>query len=435
LEKICSCCLIAGFLGGFPAWGNSSKFKPSIMDIDTIKLKFIYRKPDNSFFNQQIHSKEIASDYISGSRFVWTNNKWRDEQSAKGLYMPKFWIEEDFVNPAITYFLIEFSAPKFLNGENISALKEADLMPLVKKLSEFCRKLGVIIFESQILKAEPIVLAVGRNINITDRFYCESVVEALLKFDYKQYSEQRIVFLLDLENAGREIIFSTAKTETFKIYSKNQELMNNAQTVKERQVAELLKADKYRKNGVYINEILRFELTLKTGRKIGERLKPYLGEAKPTLENIFKPQIWEALVKKEIYKIYNHPLKNFIFLALEQQTFIDAYLDQKYSHIATKDTARGIIASLQRQGIAKTRKDYLKKYKSRQTWYNYLDILEGLGQFLDLKAISSLSSFQIHSYILGEFGIDNRQQGVLEIDIKASKKIDAKQRNTTGLNF
>jgi hypothetical protein len=403
--------------------------------MDTIKLKFSRKKPDNNFFNQRIHSKEIASEFISGSRFVWTNNKWRNEQIAKGVYVPKFWIEEDFIHPATTYFLIEFSAPKFLNGENVSALKGSDLMPLVRKLSEFCRKLGIFIFESQILQAEPTVLAVGRNINITDRFYCESVIEALLKFDYKQYSKQRIVFLLDLENAGSEIIFSTAKTETFKIYSKNQELMNNAKTVKEKQIAKLLKADKYHNGRVYINEILRFELTLKTGRKIGERLKPYLGEASPTLENIFKPKIWEALVKEEVNKIYNHPLKNFVFLALEQQPFIDAYLDQKYSHIATKDTARGIIASLQRQGIAQTRKDYLAKYKSRQTWYNYLDILEGIGQFLDLKVISNLSSFKIHSYILGEFGIDNRQQGVLGIDIKASKKIDTKQRNTTGLIF
>jgi len=398
--------------------------------MDTVKLKFKYAKPNNSFFSEQIHKKELDLEYVSGSRYIWTNNKWRNEQIAKGLYIPKYWIEEDFINPSITYFLIEFSVPKFLNGENISALKEEDLAPLIKKISEFCKKLGVFIFESQILKTVPTVLAVGVNINTTDLFSCEDAIEALAKFDHKPYSKQRIVFLLDLENAGREIIFSTSKTETFKLYSKNRELMNSAKTVKEKQIADLLKAGKYKKDKIYINELLRAELTLKNSRKVQERLKPYLGNTTPTLQNIFKPQIWKALIKEEVDKIYNHPLKNFVFLSLEQEPFIEAFLAQNYAHIETKDTIRGIISSLQKRGIAQTRKDYLEKYASRQTWYNYLKRLKKLEGHLDLKAISNLSSFQIHSFILGALGIENCQQLELGLNTSVSKKVDAEQRNT-----
>ncbi len=399
--------------------------------MDTIKLKFKYQKPNNNFFSEQIHKKDLALEHISGSRYVWTNNNWRNEQTDKGLYIPKYWIEQDFKNPDETYFLIELSAPKFLNGENISALKETDLTPLVKKISEFCKGLGVFIFEKQILNAVPTVLAVGININITHLCFCESAIEALAKFDYKPYAIQRIIFLLDLKNAGREIIFSTPNTETFKIYSKNREIMNNAKTVEEKQIAELLKADKYKKNQVYINEILRVELTLKTGRKVKERLKPYLGETAPTLENIFKPQIWEALIKEEISRIYNHPLKNFIFLSLEQEPFIEAFLDKNYGHIETKDTIMGIIAGFQKKGIAQTRKNYFEKYKSRQTWYNYLGRLKKLEGCLDLKALASLSNFKIHSFILNQFGIENSQQIELEFNTSVSNKIDTKRRNTT----
>jgi len=399
--------------------------------MDTIKLKFKYPKPNNNFFSEQIHKKELGLEHISGSRYVWTNNNWRNEQIARELYIPKYWIEQDFKNADETYFLIELSVPKFLNGENISALKETDLTPLVQKISEFCKGLGVFIFEKQILNAVPIVLAVGININITCLCFCESAIEALAKFDYKPYAAQRVIFLLDLKNAGREIIFSIPNTETFKIYSKNREIMNNAKTVKEKQIAELLKADKYKKDQVYINEILRVELTLKTGRKVKERLKPYLGEITPTLENIFKPQIWEALIKEEINQIYNHPLKNFIFLSLEQEPFIEAFLDKSYGHIETKDTIIGIIASLQKKGIAQTRKDYFGKYKSRQTWYNYLGRLEKLEGHLDLKAIANLTSFKIHSFILNQFGIENSQQIELELNTSVSKKIDTKRRNTT----
>ncbi|MFA5753964.1 MAG: hypothetical protein WC905_01205 [Patescibacteria group bacterium] len=399
--------------------------------MDTIKLKFKYSRPNNNFFSEQIHKKDLALEHISGSRYVWTNNNWRNKQTDKGLYIPKYWIEQDFKNPDETYFLIELSAPKFLNGENISALKETDLTLLVKKISKFCQELGVFIFEKQILNAVPTVLAVGININITRLCFCESAIEALAKFDYKPYATQRVVFLLDLKNAGREIIFSIPKTETFKIYSKNREIMNNAKTAEEKQIAELLKADKYKKDQVYINEILRVELTLKTGRKVKERLKSYLGEASPTLENIFKPKIWEALIKEEINQIYNHPLKNFIFLSLEQEPFIEAFLDKNYSHIETKDTIIGIITSLQKKGIAQTRNDYFEKYKSRQTWYNYLGRLKKLEGHLDLKALANLSSFKIHSFILNQFGIENSQQIELEFNTSVSKKIDTKRRNTT----
>jgi hypothetical protein len=369
-------------------------------------------------------------EHISGSRDVWTNNNWRKDQTARGFYIPKYWIEQDFINPDKTYFLIEFSAPKFLYGENITALKETDLMPLVKKISEFCKKLGVFIFESQILKAVPVVLAVGKNINVTDFFSCEDAIETLSKFDYIPHAKHRITLFNDQKNAGREIIFSIAKTETFKIYSKNREIMNSAKTIKERQIAALLKSEKYKNDRVYINEILRVELTLKTGRKIEDRLRPYLGETKPTLENIFKPRVWEALIREEANAIYNHPLKNFIFLSLEQAPFVEAFLDKNYGHIATKDTITGIITNLQKKGIAQTRKDYLEKYASRQTWYNYLGRLKKLESHLDLRAISNLNSFQIHSFILQALGIESRQQGELGFNKSVSKKIDAKLRNT-----
>jgi hypothetical protein len=398
--------------------------------MDSLKIKFLYNKPISNFFCEQIRKKELTLKDPYESKFIWTNNYWRKKQKVKGLYTPKFWIEKDFRYSSTNYFVLEFSAPKLLFGENVTALKESDLMPLVKKISEFCQKLGVSISKDQILQSKPTLLAMARNVNLVDKISCESVIESLLKFDYKQYSKQRVVSFLDLENAGMEIIFSTSDTETFKIYSKNREIMNTGETVKEKKMANEIRANKYSKTGFYVNEILRAELTLKDSRKIRERLWPFLGKNEPTLENLFKPKIWEALIKEEINKIYNHPLKNFVFLSLEQEPFIETFLDQNYSHIKTKDTILGIISSLQKKGIAQTRKDYLEKHASRQTWYNYVERLKKLERHIDPRALSNLSNFKIHSYFLKEFGIEIRQQGMLGFDFNVSKKIDAKPRNT-----
>ena len=121
-----------------------------------------------------------------------------------------------------------------------------------------------------------------------------------------------------------------------------------------------------------------------------------------------------------------------IFLSLESQPFIDSFLDKHYQHIQTKDTIRGILSNLQERGLADTRRTYLKRYKSRQTWYNYLRRLKQLQEHFDWSALAKLDSVKIHNYILGHFGIitQTQQQLGLNFDTQLSKKIDTKQRNT-----
>jgi len=359
--------------------------------MDTIRLKFSYPKPDSVYFNHAIQQKELRLDFIAGSRFVWTNNVWRKEQQALGLYVPKYWFEQHFKYPEITYFCFEASLPKLLNRENITALKDCQLEEVAKAISDFCKKVGIFIFTEQIKDTIPTLIAIGENINITNFCSCNNAIGALKPFDYKTHSDHRTVEFSDHKHGGKEAIFNQIN-ETTKAYDKSKEILNRAETAKEKEVAELIKAGSYQIDGKMATEILRIEVTIKTPRKIASKFKPYLGDLPPTFENLFNEELWAKVLKDEVNKVFNHPLQRIIFLSLESQPFIDSFLDKHYQHIQTKDTVRGILSNLQERGLADTRRTYLKRYKSRQTWYNYLRRLKQLQEHFDWSALAKLDS-------------------------------------------
>ncbi|MBT4209585.1 MAG: hypothetical protein HOE19_01575 [Candidatus Komeilibacteria bacterium] len=394
--------------------------------IDTIKLKFKYEHKNTFYFQEKIHQRALNLFYATGNRYIWTNNTWRKDRQKQGVYTPKYWIEQDFLNPAKTYFCLETSLPKLLYGENHSIIYEHQLDDTVKALHEFLQTIGVYIFSHQIKSAIPILLAIGKNIHLEKVCPCDLALKALKPFDYKAHSKYRIVDFSDYKYRGKELIFSKGKisSETIKAYDKKREVLNNAKTKEEKEIAK-----KFEDGGA---EILRIELTLKTPRKITAKFKPYLGRKKPTLEAIFKQHIWDALLKQEVNDVFNHPLQKILFLSLEGQPFIEKFLDEHYSHIQTKDTIKGILASLQAYGLAETRSRYLQRYKSRQTWYNYLKRLGELQNNFDVKALNNLTNLKIHSYILNQFGISTSTQEELGLNFnnQLSKNIDIKRCNT-----
>lgn len=390
----------------------SQRLEIKTLPMDTVRLKFSHPKLDSFFFKEQMHSKQLK---LTGSRFVWTNNTWRKEQRALGFYVPKYWIQQDFINPNITHFYFEGSLPKLLQAENVTPLKTNQCEGVAKAISNFCKKVGVFIFPVDIKNAIPTLVAIGENINITDYFSCNNAIRVLKPFDYKTHSDHRTVEFTDHKHGGKEAIFSQ-DNETTKAYDKSREIQNTSVTTEEKEIAELIKTGKYRIDGKLATEILRIELTAKTKRKISTKFKPYLGELPPTFENLFNDQLWTQVLKDEVNKVFNHPLQKIIFLSLESQPMIDTFLDQHYHHIQTKDTVRGIIASLQERGLADTRKDYLTRYKSRQTWYNYLKRLIKLQEYFDWSALAKLDNVKIHNHILGHFGIITQVQQQLGLN-------------------
>lgn len=331
--------------------------------------------------------------------------------------LPKFWIEQDFIDYRKTYFVIEASLPKLIFQENSKGLKNEDLEEVVKAIVNFCRQIGIYIFPIDILNALPTLVAIGKNISITNLCNCDTVLKTLAPFDYKPHAINRMVAFNDYKNNGKELYFNIRGTETTKFYDKKRDILNRAETIKEKELAKELG-----RNDVVV-EILRFERTFKTGKKVGEKFRPLLGGKPATFQNIFNTKIWDALLTEEINLILNHPLKNFIFLSLEEEPFIDAFLRKNFKQIQIRHLVKGFISDLQKNGLATTRKEFLDTFKSRQTWYNYQKRLEQLNKQINTSTLKNLDSHRIHSYILKQFGIDTTHQAKL-FDTLLSKKID-----------
>jgi len=390
-------------------------YKP--FNMDTIRLKFPYDLPAGFYFKETITQKLLNLPYANGKRYVWTNNSWRKQRQVQKIYTPKYWIEQDFLDDQKTYFYFEASLPKLLNGENMTALQECQFNEVVEATAKFFKEIEVRIFTHQIENAIPTLLAIGRNINLSQLCPCNLAIKALKSFDYKPNFKYRIVDFSDQRHGG-------INAETMKVYDKTKELMNNARTKEEIALTEDLKKNP--------KEIIRIELTLKNYRKIKARLKPYLGNQAPTFKNIFKQEIWEGLLKEEMEAIFNNPLQKILFLSQESQPFIDSFLNEHYKHIQTKDTIKGILTSLQTHGFADTRQRYLKNYDSRQTWYNYLKRLRELQNNFDCTALKNLTNVKIHGHILEQSGIGTASQEELALIFqnRVSKNIDNELCNT-----
>ena len=181
--------------------------------MDTLKQKFLYSRPTTKYFTQAVKKEELQLGHTTGSRYVWTNNQWRDERNARGTYTPKFWVEEDFKNPAVTYFVYELSLPKLLFGENLTELEERHLDEVVAKIVAFCQSIGVNIFTQQILNTPPALLAIGKNITLTEVCSCDLALKAIMPFDYKPHAQHRIIAFQDYRGGGIELYFNIKKTD------------------------------------------------------------------------------------------------------------------------------------------------------------------------------------------------------------------------------
>ncbi len=397
--------------------------------MDTVRLKFSHYLPKTSFFKDKVLSKVLALESGAGKRYIFTNNEWRKQRQAQGLYTPKYWIEEDVVIPSNTFFYIECSLPKLHWGQNITEPTDTDLEPIVASLRAFLREIEVYVSTGQILNATPTLVAVGKNIDLTRFCSVDLTLKALSPFDFKPKTKHRFIDFLDCEHGGRQIIFSK-KEETLKLYNKLSEVANNAITDKEKAVRQAVEKQRYRSEAIYVNEMLRTELTLKTRRKIENRFKKYLPTGQEVnFQNLFKKSIWDKLLAEEIATVYMHPLRHFVFLAQENKPIIEAFLDKNHKHIETKDTVMGIIGSLQEYGLAQTRQRYLAKYDSRQTWYNYLKRFKKIDEAYDFSSLANSDNYKIYCHILGQFGLDTAAQASFDFDT-LSKKLDSEQCNT-----
>lgn len=372
--------------------------------MDTVKLKIPYHRPspDSYFFK--------AESIKRGGARYWTNNHFRKLRQKQGFYVPKYSIEEDYLRKNI-HFCFEASLPKLIYGESLSEIKDSDFPVVINSILSFLKKIRITDISShQIENITPTVFAIAKNISLETKFSTNFALKALSPFDYRANSIERKVDFNKYKAQGKEIIFSVGKYETIKFYDKVKEILNNVEDGKATRETKQL-AKRFSDKSLVL-EILRFEQTFKNTRKVKLKFGKYLEAKDITFKNIFRKGIQEKIMKEEIEKIYSSPYEPFLFLAQEQKPFVTKYLNKYHSHITLKNNVWGIINSLQEYGLAETRERYIKQM-CKQTWYNYESRLKKMAQQMDFSEIQNLDSFKIFVYVLKQFGIERKEQGLI----------------------
>lgn len=382
--------------------------------MDTVRLKFRYdwnsiaQEYFELYFSEQIPQRKLEKmTPTNSSRSVYTSNAWRKEQQKNGIYVPKYWLEADFVDPSITYFVIELSIPKLLFGTSAREPRNEHRDLAVQKIQEFCLAIGIRLFKQQIFGTIPSAVSFGKNIDITSLATCEQAITVLSRFNDRFRSD---IYTYRPAKGGSELYFNS-KSSTFKVYDKLKEIENNAITPEERKIVEASKSSGQKP--IWICETLRTELTLKDTSSIKKRLKPYMKDP-PTFGNIFRDDIWADLVKNEVERVFNHPLADFVFLSTLQANVIQKLLDRHIKNPTTKLWVRDVIEKIQRFGGTKgVKRYYLEAFKSRQTYYNHLKVSKKIIKNVSLPDLENLTASKFHSFYLGQFGIENTIQNTL----------------------
>lgn len=382
--------------------------------MDTVRLKFRYdwnsiaQEYFELYFSEQIPQRKLEKmTPTNSSRSVYTSNAWRKEQQKNGIYVPKYWLEADFVDPSITYFVIELSIPKLLFGTSAREPRNEHRDLAVQKIQEFCLAIGIRLFKQQIFGTIPSAVSFGKNIDITSLATCEQAITVLSRFNDRFRSD---IYTYRPAKGGSELYFNS-KSSTFKVYDKLKEIENNAITPEERKIVEASKSSGQKP--IWICETLRTELTLKDTSSIKKRLKPYMKDP-PTFGNIFRDDIWADLVKNEVERVFNHPLADFVFLSTLQANVIQKLLDRHIKNPTTKLWVRDVIEKIQRFGGTKgVKRYYLEAFKSRQTYYNRLKVSKKIIKNVSLPDLENLTASKFHSFYLGQFGIENTIQNTL----------------------
>ena len=365
-----------------------------------------------TLFCGKVQHKELINDPINkgSSRFVYIPKDWRDERIKQGIYTPKIWFQDDFKNPKNKIFFIEVSVPKFIYGHNAIIPKDSDLETFVKKIQDLLSEIGARkIFSKEILDTTPSLVAFGCNMDFTKVCSCDQAIETLSAFDDRFRSECHTI---KPKNGGNELYYST-KASTLKVYSKLPEMKNNSITPQEKMFVESYLQKRHRSKKIWVCELLRAELTLKGMGSVRKRLKPFCGE-EITLENMFKNEMWDELLRNEIERIFVHPLQDFIFLSKLQAPILEAVLDKNIKHIDKRLRLKDAIEKIQTSGGLKNFKGYtFEKYKSRQTYYNHLKILDSLVKNIDFSSFGKLTSKEIHKHFLEYFNLKSPPQSKL----------------------
>jgi hypothetical protein len=362
--------------------------------MDTIKIKIAnYQIQDKHYF------KEIKANYFSDSsnhKNQSTNNQFRKELQKQGKYAPLYFIDEsNYFGKQHNFLVVEFSAPKIVHGHNLAEVGEKDLNIIIEKLRKFFSLIKVMVYSHDIEKAIVTRIAYSKNIQLNDLYSTNDALQVLSAFNYRPKSQ----FTATTRKANSEIKFFNNHTH-FCVYDKLMKIKNDPKTAEEKELAKK-----------QLPETIRFELTLHNKRAVNQVMQGfYPKQNNYTLADVFKDQIRNTLLQKEIDQIFNHPLKELVVISNTDKVLSNKLFQEYNKKFSKKIKTKYIFDILQTRGLSGLKEEVLKNCTNR-TWYRLKKEVKKISQSMQLTGNNqATTNLKILKFILEKFDIKSNLQ-------------------------
>lgn len=284
----------------------------------------------------------------------------------QGIYKPRLTLTNRFISyrRSAETLAVEFSAPKLINKNNFDELTEDDFAPVISRLQEALKDMGVMVFKPLLTQALVSSVHYSKNIPLTDHTIPQTYLKELNKLNINKKLDTNQT---DYRNEGQsfkyransfEVVFydKLADLEQAKISPKRSEEKKDV-------LIQLNLFDKYKPKEPF--QVLRMEVRLNTRRKIRSMINKLNLDKEPTLRDLFDLKV--------SLKILNHYLDEIEdayppLLLLEEDKTIDLF--STLLQTATPATAlklTGLHQILKESGVRELR-DIIDPI-SKNYWY------------------------------------------------------------------
>ncbi len=384
--------------------------------VDTIRLKIeSFNALDMGYFNEV--RKRSATDEMRNitKQITRTNNKFRKHRQDKGLYTPKFQIEENYYGTIMKKTLVlELSLPKFVFGTNLHELTQADWLDTVQKLLFFLKEIKVEVFEQDIMQAIVTSISYSRNLDITEICTGQQAIRHLAPFNYRPRSDYNYV-IREQKNGGSYIKYFNNCTSLI-IYDKLPEIAYNPVTAIEKEIAEIWKRRRAGEFPQRVKEYIRVEVSLQDKVSIKQAVRSVNGliQNSFTFKELFNQELSNQILRKEIDSVFNHSLQKPILLSTYDRPTVQALLTKKFPRFNERMKVAGFVEKLriENMGLKELRKTMIDGSCER-TWFRWQKKLKELFddiELRDLKISETLRSADILNFILKEFNLKDKKQ-------------------------
>lgn len=270
--------------------------------------------------------KKIANRYSVSTIFSMI----AEEYKKKGIYFPVISLPtKQDSRKSMETLEIQVSLPKLLYGTNLFEVDETHLDEICRRLALCLRKIGVHALSYDIKHAVVRRVDYSKAIILSEyQGTAKQLIRKLRDFDYKRSSDFR--YQNDCTNADGVTLKFLNKTQGYAVYDKASEIIANGKTTIEKELAEMIEANKLQKR------MVKFELALQRKQSMDAMLRRYFGTKQ---KNFTFQQIMEnkEVAKKILLKTFDSVFSNtnvaIITLTEMHENMFEQFLLQKELNI------------------------------------------------------------------------------------------------------